>query len=133
MQNLSKQDLIEKLEEIEFFPELKSELDKYLSNFIQTKDLEIIEKLLTAGANPNSKEDLDDYLLYLLHEFEVEKNTNGEIILSIIEYLLKNGANPNRVAMNNLRAYDYAVGRSTKEVAALLEKFGADKKLREAI
>ena len=133
MQNLSKQDLIEKLEEIEFFPELKNELDKYLSNFIQIKDLEIIKKLLTAGANPNSKEDLDDYLLYLLHEFEVEKNTNGEIILSIIEYLLKNGANPNRVAMNNLRAYDYAVGRSTKEVAELLEKFGADKKLREAI
>ncbi|MBB6343011.1 hypothetical protein HNP49_003205 [Pseudomonas fluvialis] len=109
MATLTREDLLEKLENIEFYDEVKADLDFYLSHYILTKDLPSIQKLLAAGANPNPENDLDDYILYLLHEYQVEKSTRGTLILEITEMLLKYGANPNRVTTNNLRAYDYSV------------------------
>jgi hypothetical protein len=133
LHHLTKEELIEKLEEIELYPELKKGLGEYLSDYVHQKDLKVVTKLLKAGANPNSAEGLNDYLLYLLHEYEVEKNTNGELVLLIMKTLLENGANPNRVAMNNLRAYDYAVAHNTIKVAKLLREYEVNVELREVI
>ncbi|MFC6635019.1 hypothetical protein [Microbulbifer taiwanensis] len=125
-----REEILTKLEEIEFWPELNGQLESYLDNAISLKDIEFAEALLKAGANPNPKDNLDDHLHHLLHEYKVEKTVNGNLILSIIEMLLKFGANPNRVWCNNLRAYDYAVSENVTSVVELLEKYGADRKLR---
>jgi ankyrin repeat protein len=130
---LDRETIIERLKEIELWEELKGELHFLLANAIASKDYEYIEALLKAGANPNPKDDLDCHIQYLLHEFKVEKTTKGELILSIVELLLQHGANPNRVWCNNQRAYDYAVSWNVSPFAKLLEKYGADTKLREYI
>jgi len=129
----NKEEILTKLEEIEFWPDLKAQLEFYLDNAINLKDIDFIETLLKAGANPNPKEGLNCHLHHLLHEYQVEKTTKGEMILSIIELLLKFGANPNRVWGNNLRAYDYAVSWKIGPVIEVLEKYGADKELREPV
>ena len=133
MQYLPRQKLIEKLDEIEFYPEFKTNLDEYLPNFIHNCDIELIQMLLDAGASPNAKDHLDDFLFHLLHEYEVTKTTKGELILSIMKVLLKSGADPNIVVMGNYRAYDYAVCYNLYEVKELLENYGVDKQLREYI
>lgn len=133
MQYLTKEELMDKLEDFELYPELKNQLDSHLSDHIHNHDVNFIEMLLKAGANPNSSGNLNDFLRSLLEQFKNEKDTNGKEILRTIEVLLKYGADPNKVADNNLRAYDYAVSSRTKEVIGLLEKYGADKKRREAI
>ncbi|UZE97193.1 hypothetical protein [Alkalimarinus alittae] len=130
---MERQELLDTIEEIEFFPERKDELFSYLENYLHKKDFEVIEKLLRAGAQPNSKDALSDYFLYLLHEYQVEKAINGSLILTIIDLLLKHGGNPNRVAMNNWRAYDYAVAYEVSEVANLLLRYGAKPEIRPKI
>jgi len=128
-----KEEILEKLDEIEFWPELKEQLEPYLDNAIGLKDIEFIEALLKAGANPNPRDNLNCHLHHLLHEYQVEKTTRGDLVLSIIELLLKFGANPNRVWCNNLRAYDYAVSWNVGPVIELLEQYGANKELRESV
>jgi ankyrin repeat protein len=130
---LDRETIIERLEEIELWPELAGELHIYLSNAVFSKDIQYIEALLKAGANPNPKNDLDCYIYHLLHEYQVEKTTKGDLILSIVELLLKYGTNPNRVWCNNQRAYDYAKAWHVSQFVELLEKYGADMKLREYI
>ncbi|WP_020405016.1 ankyrin repeat domain-containing protein [Hahella ganghwensis] len=131
--NPDREEILEKLEEIEFWPDLKKQLENYLACAIGQKDIESIKALLKAGANPNPIDDLDDHLHHLLHEYQVEKTTKGELILSIVEALLKYGANPNRVWSNNLRAYDYAVSWNVGAIVELLENYGADKELRKPV
>jgi ankyrin repeat protein len=130
---LTREEVLVKLDEIEFWPELKLQFQHYLDSSINQKDVVFLEALLKAGADPNPADNLNCYLHHLLHEYQVEKTTNGALVLSIMESLLKHGANPNRVWSNNLRAYDYAVSWGISPVAEMLEKYGADKNLREAI
>ena len=131
--NLDRTQLLVRIEEIEFFPEFKKELDWYLPQYILVKDLIMVEALLKAGASPNSKENLDDYLLHLLHEYEVEKTLSGKTILALFEILLEYGANPNRVVMNNQRAYDYTLSRRLNVLKDLLLAYGATIEKREWI
>lgn len=130
---LERESLLERLDEIELWPELIGELNLYLGDAIQAKDIALIKPLLHSGANPNPKANLDCYLYYLLHEYQVEKVLNGELILSIFELILQNGANPNRVWGNNLRAYDYAIAWGVEPISNLLEQYGADRNLRDVI
>jgi hypothetical protein len=130
---LDRETIIERLNELELWPELKEELDVYLVNAVYSKDFLLIQSLLKADANPNPKDDLDCYIHHLLHEYQVEKTTKGSLILSIVELLLKYGANPNRVWCNNQRAYDYAKAWHVSPFVELLEKYGADTKEREYI
>jgi hypothetical protein len=134
MKHLERSELLNALEELEFFPELKKELSVYLYQYVHQSDLEMIQLLLKAGANPNPKENLDCYLHHLLHEYIVTKSTKGEYILQIARSLLAAGANPNRVWSNNWRAYDYAADDNyVSEYAALLLEYGADPFIREKI
>jgi hypothetical protein len=128
---LSRDELLERLELIDCFPELKSDLGLFLERYVYNKDLEVVERLLAAGADPNATEDLHDYMLWLLHEYLATKSTSGERILALMEVLLQGGANPNRIAMNNLRAYDYARQYKLEPLVSILEKYGVDKSLRE--
>ncbi len=130
---LSRQQLKEQLVEIDYWPELKSDLDFYLNEYIFSKDVEMINLLLETGANPNPNEDLDDHLFYLYDEYQQVRSTSGDIVLTIMESLLKAGANPNRVWCNNCRAYDYAVNAGIQPVRELLERYGVDQNLRESI
>ena len=130
---LTREELIEGLHEIEFYPEIQPHLDTYLQHFIYAKDLEMVKLLLKAGAAPNPKNDLDCYLHHLLHEYKVTKTTSGELILELMQALLEAGANPNRVWCNNFRAYDYAVTEEIEPVAKLLEQYGAEQSIREYI
>jgi len=130
---LDQDQLLERLDELEFFPEFVSELDWYLEHYINCKNFEVVSRLLESGASPNSKNDLDDYLFHLLDRYQSEKSTAGELILSLLTLLLEKGANPNRVVMNNQRAYDYSVHRKLPELTELLLKYGANKELREFI
>ena len=125
---LTRSELIEKLGEFEFWPEIALEFEEHLRNAISSKDLELVRLLLNAGANPNAKEDLHCYLFLLLHEYMVTKSTTGNISLDIMNELLNAGADPNRVVQCNLRAYDYAVGYRVKPMVEMLERYGAEKK-----
>jgi len=133
MSNLSREELIDRVAEIELWPELKPDLNGYLSHYVQSKDPKLVELLLNAGADPDSKEELDCYLHHLFHEYKATKSTSGDAVLQIMEMLLKAGANPNRVWCNNWRAYDYAVEENIIPIASLLEKYNVDKKPREYI
>ncbi len=130
---LNRDQLKERIEELVLSPELISELNIYLNEYIRKIDLEIVNLLLQAGADPNPKQDLDDYLFYLYDEYRITKSTTGEIVLELMNELLKAGANPNRVWCNNYRAYDYAVENNVTAVKELLENHGVDKKLRKYI
>lgn len=131
--HITKDDLLAQLENIELYPELLEYFDYFLAQYVRARDLEVVKKLLEAGANPNARDDLDDYLLYLMHEYEVTKSSDGERVLALMAMLLEYGANANRVVMNNLRAYDYSVSLKVPPVKELLEKYGADKKLRKPV
>ncbi|THG69835.1 hypothetical protein E5198_21100 [Pseudomonas sp. A-1] len=133
MKYLSREDLLEFLGEREEHPELNEHLSSYVDRFVAEKDYQVLEKLFAAGASATSADPTNDYLRLLLHEYEVERTLNGPEIRSIMELLLKNGANPNRVTDNNLRAYDYALSHKTTEIVVLLEKYGADQTPREPI
>jgi ankyrin repeat protein len=133
MVQLNREQLKEKIEELEFWPELSSQLDFYLKDFLYNKDIEMITILLKAGASPNPKEDLDCWLHHFYEEYMTNKTLHGELILKIVELLLIHGANPNRLWSNNLRAYDFAIHWGIKPFTALLEKHGVDLELRESI
>ena len=133
MKLLSREELLEQIGELEFRLDLVSDLGIYLQNYLYSKDLELITVLLQSGANPNPESDLDCWLHYFLHEYKSNKTLHGELILAIVEALLKHGANPNRVWANNQRAYDYAIEYKIEPFALLLEKYGASTELREYI
>lgn len=133
MNLLSREELLEKIGDLKFHSDLAADLDMYLQNYLYIKDLQLITVLLQSGANPNSESDLDCWLHYFLHEYISNKTLHGELILAIVEILLKHGANPNRVWANNLRAYDYAIEYEIEPFALLLEKYGANTQLREYI
>lgn len=133
MKNLDRAELFDLLEKIEEFPDLKKYLDHYVAKFVAEKDRQALEKLFSAGASANSADPLNDHLRFLLHEYEVERTLHGPEILATIELLLKNGANPNRVSDNNLRAYDYAASHKTIEFLELLERYGVDRSPRKPI
>lgn len=133
MKNLDRNKLLELLGEIDEIPELKDHLNYYVARFVAEKDRYALERLFAAGASANSTDPLDDYLRLLLHEYEVERTLNGSEILAIMELLLENGANPNRITDNNLRAYDYALSHKTISVVVLLDRYGADRSPREPI
>lgn len=131
MKNLTREELFEALQEVDAHPELKEHLTNYVCKFVFEKDREALELLLAAGAPANSADPLDDYLRFLVHEYAAERTLHGAEILSIMELLLRYGADPNRVADNNLRAYDYALG--CKDIVLLLEQYGADPMPREPV
>lgn len=134
MGNLDRSELIDTLRELEFSPEPSEDFSSYLHKYIYQGDLEMIQLLLEAGANPNPVKDSDCYLRHLLHEYTVNKTVKGELILQVARSLLAAGANPNRVWCNNWRAYDYAAAAScVSEYTALLLEFGADPAIREKI
>ena len=133
MKVLDRHELIQKLNEIELWPEILSDLDFYLEHSLSLLDLELIKILLQHGANPSAKEDIDCFLHDLLHKYLANKTLKGDLILSVMEELLKAGANPNRIWSNNLRAYDYAKTWGVQAISDLLEKYGVDKELREPI
>jgi len=128
---LDRVELLDKLRELEYFPEFTEELDHYLPKYIRDKDLEVVQVLLKAGANPNPKESLNCYLLGLLFEYQAVKTTAGEAVLELLQILLEYGANPNRIVMNNQRAYDYSVSKKHPEVEKILLKHGAIRELRK--
>ncbi len=130
---LTREELIQKLQEIKFWDDVLPDLDFYLNNFINSKDLEVIKLLLDNGANPNPIDDEECYFMKLLYEYRDNKTLKGDLILRIMEALLKAGANPNKIWYNNYRAYDYAVMWNLEPIANLFEKHGIDKKLREYI
>ncbi len=133
MKSLPREELVEKLDEIECWPELKPYLSLYLAHYICEKDLKAVQLILGAGANPNPPDSLNCHLYYLLHEYQVTKSTSGDIVLKIMRSLLEAGADANRVCGNNLRAYDYTMGKDVLQIKALLEEYGAIKELREPI
>ncbi len=130
---ITREQLKEKIEELELWPELLTQLDLHLTQFLYSKDLEMISILLQAGANPNPKSDLDCWLHHFLHEYITNRILHGELILNIVELLLRHGANPNRVWCNNLRAYDYAIEYEIKPFAEILKEYGVNPELRESI
>lgn len=130
MRHLSKHELIEKLEEIEYWPELVPDLDSYLDSYIHAKDVDMVRQLLLAGANPNPDNSGNCYLFHLLHEYHANRTLKGAVVLQIVELLLQFGADPNRIWGCNLRAYDMC---DVPAIAQLLEKYGADPTPREAI
>lgn len=130
MRNLTRNELVEKLEEIEFWPELEPHLDCYLDHYIHAKDVEIIRMLVNAGANPNPKSGADCYLRGLLHEYHATRSLKGALVIEIMELLLEFGADPNRVWGCNLRAYDLC---DVPVITQLLERYGADPAAREPI
>ena len=131
--HMDRQQLLTYIDEIEFFPEKRKEIFSRLEGYIRVKDAEMIEKLLAAGACPKAKDRSSNYLYGLLHEFEVERSTNGDKILNIMENLLQHGADPNSLWCNNWRAYDYAAAAGIQEVVELLLKYGATPSIREKI
>ena len=133
MKLLSREELLQQLEELEFRPELAVDLNIYLKNYLYGKDLQLITTLLRSGANSNPESNLDCWLHHFLHEYMSNKTLHGDLILTIVESLLQHGANPNRVWSNNLRAYDYAIAYGVKPFYSLLEKYGANTELREPI
>jgi len=133
MNLLSREALLEQLKELDFRPELAADLNLYLKNYLFNKDLQLIKALLESGADPNPKSDLDCWLHHFLHEYLSNRILNGELILCIVELLLKHGANPNRVWCNNQRAYDYAIEYKITPFSILLEQYGASTELREYI
>ena len=130
---LTREELIEKLEEIECWPEVLPDLNNYLNQYVQSKDVELVRLLLNAGADPNPEDQLDCYLHQLFHEYKVTQTTAGDRILELMKVMLEAGANPNRVWCNNWRAYDYAATEGVEPVARLLEQCGADSTIREYI
>lgn len=130
---LTREELLEAVEDLELYPEVYTHLDSYLNQYVHAKDLVMIRLLLKAGANPNPKHHLDCYLHHLLHEYEATKTTSGELVLEIMAALLEGGANPNRPWCNNWRAYDYAASQDVKPVAQLLLQYGAIPEIREYV
>lgn len=126
-------ELLDQLDDLIISGELDFPLDSYLYKAISEKKISAIKKLIQAGANPDGPEPLKNYLLLLMHEYQVERTLHGEDIIKVMEVLLENGANPNLVAMNNLRAYDYCVSYGLSELSEVLLKHGASPELREAI
>jgi hypothetical protein len=133
MKLLSREELLKQIGELEFRPDLAADSEFYLQNYLYSKDLQLITVLLQSGANPNPESDLDCWLHYFLHEYISNKTLHGELILAIVEVLLKHGANPNRVWCNNQRAYDYAIAYGSEPYFWLLERYGANPELREYI
>ena len=133
MESLNRTELLEKIEEIKFWPELVPFLKYYLEHYIEVLDEYMVQKLLENGADPNPDNELHCHLGCLLHEYRVVYTTGSKSILKIMELLLMYGADPNRIWMNNLRAYDYAVRNNENEITDLLEKYGAYKYSREKI
>ncbi|GGZ96602.1 hypothetical protein GCM10008090_01050 [Arenicella chitinivorans] len=130
---MTRQELLDTLIDLEFFAEKKEEVFSYLEVYLHLKDVEMIKSLLKAGASPQAKDELSDYLHYLLSEYRSSKTLHGQNILIITEALLRAGANPNGIWCNNWRAYDYAVEYEITEMKELLEKYGANTKIREFI
>lgn len=126
-----REELKEILENLDCYPEIREELQDYLSHYVQSLDLEMVAALLEGGCNPNPKDNLHCFIHLLLHEYIAVKTSSGMAVLEMLEMLLMHGANPNRVWSNNQRAYDYAVAWDIKPVANLLKRFGADSELRE--
>lgn len=130
---MNRQDILDFLDEIEFFPEKREEVFSYLQDFICSLDLEVVGKLLEAGASPQAKDNLSDYLYYLLNEYQNTHTLHGDRILLLMEMLLKAGANPDGIWCNNWRAYDYAVAYEISEIIELLKKYGASQVGRQKI
>ncbi len=128
---LTREQLKEKIEELECWPELATELDWYLQKFLYDNDLEMASILLRAGVNRTPNGDLSCWLFPFLQEYMTNRTLHGELILNIVELLLRYGANPNQVWSNNLRAYDYAIYWGIEPFSTLLEKHGANPQLRE--
>lgn len=102
----------------------------YLYSYIHALDVDMVKKLLLAGADPNPERDSNCYLFALLHEYYANKTLKGSVVIEVIELLLQFGANPNRVWGCNLRTYDIC---DVPAIGQLLEKYGADPTPREAI
>lgn len=130
---MTRQEILDTLIYLEYFPEKKETVFSYLEDYIHKMDVEMIDKLLEAGASPQAKDELSDYLHHLLSEYQTSKTLHGEKILIITEALLRAGANPNGVWCNNWRAYDYAVENGINEMKELLEKYGAETKVRNYV
>lgn len=131
--NLTREELIAVLSDESSGVEDIGELDYYLKHAVHDFDLELLRLLMKAGANPNPELHSDCYLHRLMTRFLRDRTTKGDLVLEMLEELLKSGADANRIWGNNLRAYDYAVAWKAEPVAELLAKYGADIELRESI
>jgi len=130
-QNLTRDELIGHLAVCRDDPEFIQTRDAYLKSAVLSKDVQLVDLLLKAGANPNHAESWGDTLLhYLVHEYEVTRTTQGAVVLQLADLLLSHGADPELVGGGNWRAIDLCIEHRLNELVSLFVRYGADPKQR---
>ena len=88
--------------------------------------------LLERGAGPDCVETWGDSLLhYLVHEYQTVRTLQGQAVIDILELLLANGADPERVGANNWRAIDVSIDLGVSELTTIFTRYGASPSQRE--
>ena len=108
--------------------------DYYLGHAVNSLDLELAGGMLGMGANPNHCDGgYDSFLHHLFERFRSQRTTHGIAVLSMVQLLLRHGADPNLVGCNNYRAVDLALMSECHEFSGPLIAAGADPHLRPFI
>lgn len=114
--------------------EFISSREHYLRDAVDELDLELIEALLKARANPNLVDCQGaDLLQRLCRNYATGQTSDETRLFKAIELLLKYGADPNRIGPDKRRAVDRCIEKNVENLINLLVKYGADEKLRDYI
>ena len=123
---LTREQVVECPEEMKHDAAFIEVRDSMLSSAVHEADVEFVQSLLVAGANPNYQVPWGDSLLHdLAHYFTSRRTLHGAAMLRTARTLLEAGANVNIVGCNNYMPINVARENGASELVQLLLEFGA--------
>ncbi len=126
---LTQEEIKDNIDYLKYEDSFLEDLDFYLVRAIENLDVELMQLLLSNGANPNVNGwgDIESLLHELVHNYGSQRILRGDAILEAAKLLLEFGADPNITGCNNLTPVQICHSLGADEFEKLLIAFGADR------